>query len=332
MKHLYTALIVATFFTLSTSAINHPQQELPFKKVVIWGHKLHSHTHSYIHFAFYKTFKYLGYETYWFDNKDNVSTFDFSNSLFITAGTADQKIPVRSDCFYWLHNCDGTKYKNVFENGHAIIFQVYTHDCKPRNLKAMAPFILYNVQDQILYMPWGTDLLPHEIDEVKKTATLNRPDKTVYLIGSYQYGEFDNTRDWNAFQRACNQHGIAFKQQMHLSPEDNIRVIQQSYMAPAIQGAWQCRQGYIPCRIFKNISYGQFGITNSATVAELFEGNIIYNSDSYQLFLDAQKYIENATIEDLYKQMDFVRDHHTYINRIDSLLTLANMVYDHKNK
>lgn len=27
------------------------------KKVVIWGHKLHSHTHSYIHNAFYNAFK-----------------------------------------------------------------------------------------------------------------------------------------------------------------------------------------------------------------------------------------------------------------------------------
>lgn len=97
-------------------------------------------------------------------------------------------------------------------------------------------------------------------------------------------------------------------------------------MAPAIQGEWQCRQGYIPCRIFKNISYGQFGITNSKTVFDLFGGNIIYNTDTYQLFMDAEEYIRNATIEDLYKQMDFVRDNHTYISRINCLLTFANMV------
>jgi spore maturation protein CgeB len=102
-------------------------------------------------------------------------------------------------------------------------------------------------------------------------------------------------------------------------------------MAPAIQGDWQCRQGYIPCRIFKNISYGQFGITNSKTVYELFGENIIYNSDTYQLFIDAKKYIQSASLEDLYKQMDFVRDNHTYINRINSLLTLATMVYKNKN-
>lgn len=187
-------IFLFTFSSIQSSSINHPQQALPFNKVVLWGHKLHSHTHSYIHYAFYRTFQYLGYEVYWFDNNDNVSQFDFSNALFITEGTVDQKIPLRSDCFYWLHNCESTKYKQLSATGHAIIFQVYTHDCKPRDLKEMAPFILYNVQEQIIYMPWGTDLLPHEIDAVKKTVSLDRPDKSVYLIGSYQGGQFDNTR------------------------------------------------------------------------------------------------------------------------------------------
>lgn len=331
MSIFVSALVsLFTFSSIQSSAINHPQESLPFNKVIIWGHKLHSHTHSYIHYAFYRTFKHLGYEVYWFDNNDNVSQFDFSNALFITESGVDQNIPLNSTCFYWLHNCDGTKYKHLYAAGHAINFQVYTHDCKSRDLKEMAPFILYNVDEQILYLPWGTDLLPHEIDAIKKTVSLYRPDKSVYLIGSYQSGEFDNTRAWGGIQKACAAHGIKFQQRANLSPAENMRVIQQSYMAPAIQGDWQCRQGYIPCRIFKNISYGQFGITNSKTVFELFGGNIIYNADTYQLFMDAEKYIKNATLEDLYKQMDFVRDNHTYINRIDCLLALTDMVYENK--
>jgi len=69
-----------------------------FEKVIIWGHKLHSHTHSYIHNAFYIAFKHMGYETYWFDDKDDVKKFDFSNSLFLTEGQVDKKIPLREDC------------------------------------------------------------------------------------------------------------------------------------------------------------------------------------------------------------------------------------------
>ena len=49
------------------------------QKVIIWGHKLHSHTHSYIHNAYFTTFKKLGFETFWFDDKDDVSNFNFND-------------------------------------------------------------------------------------------------------------------------------------------------------------------------------------------------------------------------------------------------------------
>ena len=52
-------------------------------KIVIWGHKLHSHTHSYIHYGYWRAADYLGHEVYWYDDKDAVHDVDFSNSIFI---------------------------------------------------------------------------------------------------------------------------------------------------------------------------------------------------------------------------------------------------------
>jgi len=34
--------------------------ETKINKIIIWGHKLHSHTHSYIHSGYYEAFKKLG--------------------------------------------------------------------------------------------------------------------------------------------------------------------------------------------------------------------------------------------------------------------------------
>ena len=76
---------------------------MKFSKVIVWGHLLHSHTHSYVHHSFNKTFKYLGYDTYWLDNKSDISGINFTNSLFLTEGQVDQSIPLRNDCFYLLH-------------------------------------------------------------------------------------------------------------------------------------------------------------------------------------------------------------------------------------
>ena len=121
------------------------------------------------------------------------------------------------------------------------------------------------------------------------------------------------------FMKACNENGIGFQQVINISTEKNIELIQQSYMSPAIVGTWQEKNGYIPCRIFKNISYGQMGITNSQTVYEFFDKKLIFNKDTYQLFYDAKNRLKNIKLEEIYELMDLVKEKHTYINRINTL-------------
>jgi hypothetical protein len=42
-------------------------------KVVIWGYKLYKHSHSFINYGFYRAFDYLGYNTWWLSDEDDVS-------------------------------------------------------------------------------------------------------------------------------------------------------------------------------------------------------------------------------------------------------------------
>jgi len=76
-----------------------------FKKVIIWGFPLHTHTHSYVHYGWYKAFQHLGYETYWFHDKEFPSsdTFDYTHCLFITEGYADEHIPLHPSNIYFVH-------------------------------------------------------------------------------------------------------------------------------------------------------------------------------------------------------------------------------------
>lgn len=298
---------------------------LPFNKVVIWGHKLHSHTHSYIHNAFYRAFKHLGYQTYWFDNSDNVANFDFSNSLFITESQVDQKIPVRDDCRYILHNCNPQKYQKLLDCGKCINLQVYVDDVANRpELIKIEDCIYQDLTNKLIYMPWATDLLPDEIDQLKNN--IPQRSNTVYWIGTVGGGFFGNDTQINPFKGACLKNKINFQHPVHLSVKENINLIRKSYMAPTIVGDWQQKVGYIPCRIFKNISYGQMGITNSKTVYELFQKKIVYNPNTYQLFYDAQKRLKTLKQEELFELMDFVKTKHTYLNRIQTLLDFLKLV------
>jgi hypothetical protein len=369
-------LLLILLLGFSTSLLH---AKLPINQVIVWGHK-DSHTHGYIHRAFDRTFRAMGYHTLWLDRHDNISEIDFSNTLFITEGQVDQNIPIRLDCWYIIHNCDPTKYQPVINANRCITLQVYTHDVLERAVEKISPCIYRSVPDKILYMPWATDLLPDEIDEIKKqlpakrkrqsqelhtpsflidkiTSDINRSlydeivslhkqlhilsneidfiknhlslteKKSIYWIGTIGGGFHGNNNEINGFKRACAENGIQFEHKHGVSLEDNIAMIQKSYIAPTIVGAWQVRQGYVPCRIFKNISYGQMGVTNSKTVYDLFEGKIVYNPDTYKLFFDAQEKIDSMSQNELFELMDFVRDNHTYVNRIEVLLELLEDVW-----
>ena len=96
-----------------------------------------------------------------------------------------------------------------------------------------------------------------------------------------------------------------------------MELIQESILAPAFQEKWQVDNGYIPCRIFKNISYGKMGITNNSFVNELFNNKLIYGENIHET-LDLA--LVNNNKDKLISLMEEVRDRHTYVNRINLIL------------
>jgi hypothetical protein len=295
------------------------------KKVVIWGHLLDTHTHSYIHGAFFKAFKSLGYDTYWIGNNDDVSGMDFNDTLFITESQVDSNIPIIKNSYYVLHNCSTEKYIN----GGCKCLNIQTLKENIRNNKSLGIHlnnytVLYKGGIDILYMCWGTDLLPDEID---LNNAKNNSGGCCVWIGTYGGGEskFENWSNLDPFFEMCKINNIDI---ININPwskpvsfEENIRLINNSYIAPAIQGKWQVDNGYIPCRIFKNISYGHYGYTNSKSVMDIFDGPLIYSPDIRDLF---NKIIENKNnnlhIDNLKYLMEEVKNKHTYINRINDIL------------
>ena len=98
-------------------------------------------------------------------------------------------------------------------------------------------------------------------------------------------------------------------------------------MAPAVQCEWQVVNGYVPCRIFKNISYGKMGMTNNKRVFELFNKKILFDQDIDKLMLSGLEF-ESKSIDEknsiLIPLMEYVRDNHTYLNRVELLFWYFN--------
>jgi hypothetical protein len=283
-------------------------------KIIIWGHHpVHSHTHSYIHEAFYKAFSHLGHDVSWIPNRPNWRIPN--DALVITEGQQDSHLQVNPKAFYVIHNCNAEKYLEA----KTLRLQVYTNDVRDRAINPIYDRLsscvyVERASDALtLYQPWATDLMPDEIDFHK--ANLSR-DRVCHWVGTIGGGQFGNEKELAGWQRACKKHGIGFEHHSGISPEQNRLLIQKSYLAPAIVGTWQAEKGYIPCRIFKNVSYGQMPITNSIAVGELFEDFAVCDVNTEQLFEDALCY----STKSIGYAMDFVKKHHTYVNRIQTIL------------
>ena len=301
-------------------------------KIVIWGHELHDHTHSYIHNGYYLAFKQLGFETYWFaDKEENITKIDFNNTLFLTHGIQSQYIPSNGTSLYILHNF--TQVRNI-DKKNIINLQVYTKDCINRDIKDNLLKYHYYLEPPhaCIFMPWATDLLPEQINYNINNLDkiINKRKNEINFIGMPGI-------DWDKVKKYCgnnnltyNHYGATFHKYHpnNKSILENQELIQNSIVAPAIQTEWQVKNNYIPCRIFKNISYGKMGITNNKAVNELFNNKLIY-SENIEVLLDKAIDFENNTnydekIKIIKELMEYVRDNHTYVNRINYILNYIN--------
>lgn len=293
-------------------------------RIIIWGHKLYTHSHSHIHNGFFRSFQWLGHDVIWVDDSDDVSGLDFSNSIFLTEGQVCANMPRRKDCKYILHNCGEMECI-----GDRLNIQYLTYDS--RHYTEVAPGIHY--QDRCMYFPWGSPLIPHEFDEADMTSQRS---EDVYFLGTVNpvgIGNYDNVAK---FARECALSGRRFiagggftgrtknKDITYLkgwiSEGDQTDMYRKAFMAPAIQGDNQLANGMIPCRLFKAISYGCDGISNNPMAHDFFDNQLVFEPRCDYLYhkADAQRYKDN--IQRRRWLFNEVRTKHTYIQRCEAIL------------
>lgn len=193
---------------------------------------------------------------------------------------------------------------------------------------------LYSPKTNPFYTCWATDLLPDEIDINLAIENISNQKKSIAFIGSingcYKFGNYDKIIPFvqegekRGYNFICNKNSFE-------NPIDNktqYNIISSSMLSPTIVGNWQQKKGYIPCRIFKTISYGCIGITNSKYVNEVLKNLCIYNEDSSELFRIADTIMQEPLERkrDLLKlQMEYVKENHTYCNRIQDILNVFEL-------
>lgn len=325
----------------------------------------HSHIHEAFYRVLKLTGKDVQWLDHMSAEMSILTPRNFSNTLFISEhAAAKQGMPILDDCFYVIHGLNNDPEMSAKMSGikNRLSWNVY-HDYSHGNpeewervgrpqitdvrqygrfLRNVSPDSTKNYDRIFLaedapYYPkekhmdfrWATDLVPSEIAKLTPVK-FPGPTKKIHWIGTHW---FVNQKELHAFDNACNENGIEFThfgagQNGVVTIEENIRLVRESYFAPAISGSHHLTEGYVPCRIFKNISYGQMGITNSKRVNDIFGGRLIFNPDAHALFYDAVAQLPLIPVERIQELMDYVSKNHTYLNRLDSILKAARLVLE----
>jgi hypothetical protein len=295
--------------------------------VVIWGHKLHSHTHSYIHNAYYRAFRKMGFTVLWLDDGDDISVYDLNKCIFLTEGQVDSKIPLIKEAFYILHHCDVNKYKDY----KYINLCNYVNDCTlgisynfpGGKCQKINYYTYYDYDNKALYQPWATDRFPEEIPDVPRE--IEKSCKSIYYVGTVWE---ENVKELRKLKKSAISRGFSFKNLEEISEDGAIDAVISSYVSPDIRGTHHRNVGYIPCRIFKNISYGIIPATNSIYVSNFFGHKLPFCENASKILSVNEEYLTNVdNLQNSKNLIQEIKQNHTYLNRVTSILDFIKIIY-----
>jgi len=210
--------------------------------------------------------------------------------------------------YYFIEN-------NILQN-KVLNLGNYIYEVEEKGFEKINNCAYYDDKSRTLHQCWATDLLPFEID-LKNPCIFSQDKKNINYIGMIWE---ENINQVSPFAQACVHNNKEFLVHKSVSDEQNYKLIRDSFIAPDIRGTHHLNVGYIPCRVFKNISYGQVVGTNSRFVKKVFGDYVVFSENTYDLFFYCSKKFKNSSKNDIIESMKFVKDKHTFVNRVENIL------------
>ena len=308
-------------------AIQHARR---FRKVVIWGLRRQWHSHRFIHQGFFETFKYLGIPVVWTDvtsDPDIVEAGDFviTSNVWGRGTRGEPLAPLKDGAYYCFHGFAHAGYDGTDRQPRHEIDRKYALDLEVFLDRAAAASDRWDVvtyfdkPSKTLYQPWGTNL-----PEERFRAPVISRSPLVFWVGAIWNNDLNqgNRVEIEELRSALRHRSLRFVHLKFVPDWVSIAAIRASRVAPAIAGRWQVENNYLPCRMFKNISYGQLGVSNVPMFSRLYRDCTVPGRSVSELIDNALSLSRSDVVELVEAQQKITREH-TYVQKIRNIFRAA---------
>ena len=289
------------------------------KKVVIWGYPPDTHTHSYIHLGFAKAFSQLDYDVVWYDDDEEYSDEDLSDAIIITENNCRKFLPIEKSSQYFIHNLSDGFHEHEGDNIHNLL--VYHENYNWGDWQMVDDHTWYDPKTKTIVIMWATDLLPGEIEE--KEPVVYKSERTdINYVGTLSK---DYLHDFSSIVNSKEKRFIVsggYTDGKFVDNKKSIKLMRESYLNFDLRPECHLSNGYVPCRIFKTMSYGCWVGANSEKILNFFDGRITACNNLEELYLKTEEDSKKATKDILRDNQNYIKENHTYINRAKSLLAV----------
>ena len=221
----------------------------------------------------------------------------------------------------WFDNVKSI-FKDKLNTKNYINLQIYKNEVlQIKDIEKWGAARYFDVKTKTLYQPWGTNLLAKEF----KKPTFNK-NSLVFWVGSVWNDKNNqgNINEINELRTVLNAYKLKFINIRFIPDWLNILLIRNSRIAPAISGKSQVEMDYPPCRLFKNISYGQLGISNVSKSKEILGDNSVKGNSIEELIENALSLSKEEYISKIKAQQEIVKKY-TYKESLENIIRALNI-------
>lgn len=294
-----------------------------YKKIVLWSGMRDLDSFRHIHRHYYEVAHKLGIPCIQVQDSPAGAQALTQGSVVFAVDVWSAHLPYVPGVDYVLHNFDGSHPVCMQAPPENVLrLQVWTYDSFGEEWDKCRQF---SKEQKILFQPWGTNLLAEEfMDPIcnpgsREAIFVGAVWRELYRPpdGSPAY-DLGNEQTINYLRQVFREKGLDLRLLTQISDQENVDAVRAARLAPAVAGGWQVEHGYLPCRCFKNPSYGVLMFTNIPKINELFEDAVVSGNTLPELVSSALK-MKGRSYEELVRAQQKIAARYSYRESLESI-------------